>query len=177
MPEVPIKEAAERLSVSPDTVRRRILKGDLQARKLRTPRGIKWFVEIPAARDDTSVFNSEVQALRELVNTLRAQVTAQQIELEARRKEVTELHMLLQQASSKDEEERTSDPRLEFLTPREFEILGLVSQGHRNAEIADMSHITVNTVESHLVSVYRKLGINNRVDLARFAFKNPKAFP
>jgi hypothetical protein len=54
-------------------------------------------VEVP---DDTPTDTPDNQSLRELVDELRARVAAQGIELEARRREVQELHVLLQQAQA-----------------------------------------------------------------------------
>jgi len=45
---VPIKEAAERLGVSPDTIRRRLKAGELTGEREKTPQGFVWRVELPA---------------------------------------------------------------------------------------------------------------------------------
>ena len=50
------------------------------------------------------------------------------------------------------------------LTTREKEILALVSRGHRNADVAGALGITVNTVASHIKSIYRKLSIDSRAE-------------
>jgi DNA-binding NarL/FixJ family response regulator len=42
----------------------------------------------------------------------------------------------------------------------------LAAMGHSNREIADRLVLSVRTVESHLASAYRKLGIRSRVQLA-----------
>lgn len=132
MERVPITEAASRLGVSTDTVRRRIRKGELPAHQQRTPQGYVWMVELPedaqgqsgtqsqgqvgpqeprpqaepeskpqaereaegrgeAKRQETAA--GEVQALQELVHVLQEELTA-------RRREVQELHVLLQQAQA-----------------------------------------------------------------------------
>ncbi len=51
------------------------------------------------------------------------------------------------------------------LTPREDEIARLASARWTDQEIADVLFISVRTVESHLASVYRKLGVSSRRDL------------
>ena len=48
-------------------------------------------------------------------------------------------------------------PGLERLTPREHEVLRLVSAGQDNREIADALTLSVRTVERHLQTIYRKL--------------------
>jgi DNA-binding NarL/FixJ family response regulator len=48
------------------------------------------------------------------------------------------------------------------LTPREFEIYGLLAEGLRNSQIAERLFISVNTVRWHLRSLYSKLGTHDR---------------
>ncbi len=58
---------------------------------------------------------------------------------------------------------------LSSLTTREMEILRLIAAGLSTADIADQLHRSVKTVEWHRVSLGNKLGITNRVELARIA--------
>ena len=51
------------------------------------------------------------------------------------------------------------------LTPSERRIAELAAEGHGNREIAQALYVTPKTVEFHLTSVYRKLGINTRFGL------------
>jgi DNA-binding CsgD family transcriptional regulator/tetratricopeptide (TPR) repeat protein len=53
------------------------------------------------------------------------------------------------------------------LTAREVEILGLLEQGLRNAEIAGRLHLSPKTVDHHVSSVLYKLGVKNRMEAAR----------
>lgn len=53
-----------------------------------------------------------------------------------------------------------------LLTPRELEVVGLVSAGMRDSEVAARLSMSVHTVKDHLKHVYRKLGISSRVELA-----------
>jgi DNA-binding CsgD family transcriptional regulator len=53
------------------------------------------------------------------------------------------------------------------LTPTETRIAELVAQGKSNKEVAADLVITVNTVESTLRSVYRKLDVHSRTEMAR----------
>ncbi len=52
------------------------------------------------------------------------------------------------------------------LSPREAEVARLASQGLNNREIARTLHLSVKTVEGHLSSASRKLGISSRAELA-----------
>ncbi|PKH86587.1 helix-turn-helix transcriptional regulator [Colwellia sp. Bg11-28] len=54
---------------------------------------------------------------------------------------------------------------LPSLTRRENTIIGLVSCGAKNQEIADQLHISPNTVKTHLYSIFRKTSSRNRIEL------------
>lgn len=60
-------------------------------------------------------------------------------------------------------------PRDGRLSEREREITSLVRQGYRNKEIAGRLHIQEATVKQHLSSVFRKLHVHNRAELAALA--------
>ena len=52
----------------------------------------------------------------------------------------------------------------EELTPREWEVLGLMANGFRNKEISARLNISEETAKSHVKSIYRKLKIKGRRD-------------
>lgn len=56
---------------------------------------------------------------------------------------------------------------LSALTPREREIAYWVGLGKANADIAQITSITEDTVKRHLTHVFEKLGISNRAQLIR----------
>lgn len=58
--------------------------------------------------------------------------------------------------------------RPDGLSSREAEVLGLLTRGHTNLEIAAKLVISVHTVERHLQNAYRKLGVRNRTDAAAY---------
>ena len=53
---------------------------------------------------------------------------------------------------------------VEKLTPREQEILELLSQGCYYKEISDSLNISVNTVRTHLQHIYVKLHVQSRTE-------------
>lgn len=54
-----------------------------------------------------------------------------------------------------------------ILTKREKEVTKLVLAGYSNSEVAKSLHITEVTVKKHLNSIYTKLGITKRIQLAK----------
>ena len=58
------------------------------------------------------------------------------------------------------------------LTEREVEVVLAVSRGLSNKAIAAELWVTVQTVKFHLSSIYRKLGIHNRTEAAKWAIGN-----
>ena len=49
-----------------------------------------------------------------------------------------------------------------ILSPRELEILNLLARGFRYAEIAAIAFISINTVQTHVKNIYRKLKTNSK---------------
>jgi DNA-binding NarL/FixJ family response regulator len=68
----------------------------------------------------------------------------------------------------RSDEARRWPGRDEGLTERESQALVLCAEGLTNREIAAALYVNVETVKSHLQRVYRKLGIRNRTEAARF---------
>jgi LuxR family maltose regulon positive regulatory protein len=58
---------------------------------------------------------------------------------------------------------------IEPLTEREIEVLGLMAQGLKYAEIADQLVVSVNTVRFHIKGIYRKLGVNKQSQALQLA--------
>ncbi len=48
------------------------------------------------------------------------------------------------------------------LTPRESEVIALITQGLSNREIADRTYLSVNSVKTHVRTAYRKIGVDRR---------------
>jgi DNA-binding NarL/FixJ family response regulator len=58
------------------------------------------------------------------------------------------------------------------LTRRQGQIVSLVAQGFKNKEIANAMGITEGTVKVYLYRLFRKLGMNDRLDMALYGLKN-----
>ena len=124
---VSVRDAAALLTVSEDTIRRRMKAGALTARQEPTPSGFRWLVELPDPEpqdapaapphkpqpdSDGAPANGhagEVIALRELVATLQRELETRNEELAARRCEVSELHILLGRAQGRELSPQTVD--------------------------------------------------------------------
>lgn len=71
--------------------------------------------------------------------------------------------LLLEHAD--DAQPRTVEP----LTSREIAVVRLIVLGYRNSEIAQQLSISVKTVETHLTSIYGKLGVQSRAEAIALA--------
>jgi predicted transcriptional regulator len=99
-----IKEAAERLGISEVTIRRRLRTGQLKGYQESPPAG-KWYIEISDDYVEQEVYNTDedddslelVGALRDTIKRQDEVISLLTHQLEAREREVQELHVLLQQ--------------------------------------------------------------------------------
>jgi two-component system nitrate/nitrite response regulator NarL len=62
--------------------------------------------------------------------------------------------------------------KIDSLTPREREVIGLICQGLKNKNISDTLHISEATVSHHLTSIYRKLEVDDRTSLVIYSAKH-----
>lgn len=56
--------------------------------------------------------------------------------------------------------------RMSSLTPRELEVLQMISAGMTNAEAARRLDLSVHGIKFHLTEIYRRLGVTNRTEAA-----------
>lgn len=62
-----------------------------------------------------------------------------------------------------------TDPRLQpRLSPKELSIIGLITQGKRNKEIAFQIGTTEQVIKNYLRKIYEKLGVSDRLELALY---------
>jgi two-component system, NarL family, response regulator LiaR len=52
--------------------------------------------------------------------------------------------------------------REEGLSARESEVLALITQGLSNAEIAERTYLSINSIKAYIRSAYRKIGVRTR---------------
>ncbi len=55
------------------------------------------------------------------------------------------------------------ESRAETLTPRQKQILSLLSIGHSNKQISRLLDLSENTVKTHVTAILRTLGVHNRI--------------
>jgi two-component system nitrate/nitrite response regulator NarL len=58
------------------------------------------------------------------------------------------------------------------LTPRQLDIASAIVSGATNHDIAQQFSISANTVKYHLTNMFERLGVSNRIELARFAVQH-----
>jgi len=60
---------------------------------------------------------------------------------------------------------------LDVLSPREREVLQLISEGNKNTAIAEKLILSVRTVEAHRAHIMTKMRFNSQADLVRYAMQ------
>ena len=64
----------------------------------------------------------------------------------------------------------------ETLSPREWDVLRLLSEGLKNREIADLLSVSENTVKTHIRAILSKLSLKNRTQAAAYALLDQHAY-
>jgi DNA-binding NarL/FixJ family response regulator len=63
-------------------------------------------------------------------------------------------------------QENKKDKNLDILTPKEMEVLKLISKGYSNSKISKELNIAEITVKKHIGSMFQKLDVKDRLSLA-----------
>jgi two-component system response regulator NreC len=69
------------------------------------------------------------------------------------------------------QEQKRRKPGAPAITDREAEVLRLVAQGYSNKESASSLDVSVKTIEVHKANAMRKLSLNGRIELLRYALQ------
>lgn len=67
---------------------------------------------------------------------------------------------------------RNKSENRSLLTPRELEVLQLLSRGYSNIQIARSLMISTATVKNHLSSIFNRLAVNSRTEAINWAWSN-----
>jgi DNA-binding NarL/FixJ family response regulator len=59
----------------------------------------------------------------------------------------------------------------ESLTPRQREIIQLLSEGKNAEDVAAILKISIKTAETHRANIMKRLGIHNTAELVRYAMR------
>jgi two-component system response regulator DegU len=80
--------------------------------------------------------------------------------------------MVAEELHSDDDEVTCRLKKIKSLTKREYEVLTLIAEGLNNKDIADKLFISEKTVKNHVSNIFKKIGVNDRIQAAIFAYKN-----
>lgn len=122
--------------------------------------------------DDEKVYPViEAGAFSYLLKTTRAQEIVQAIQQAHRGQAVFEAQVTNKIMTKMRGGDKLDLPHLQC-TPREMEILKLISEGKSNQEIADELFIGIKTVKTHVSNILSKLGVDDRTQVAIYAFRH-----
>jgi DNA-binding NarL/FixJ family response regulator len=63
-----------------------------------------------------------------------------------------------------------AEVKLDDLSEREMEVLGLIARGKSNREIAEELFVSARTVERHIANIYGKIDVHSRTQATAYAF-------
>lgn len=89
-----------------------------------------------------------------------------------RERDLENMERSLEEMSRIQLEHLPFQPNGPALSPRELEVLRLVSQGLAKRQIADVLGISLNTVKRHVSNIFNKLSVNDRAQAAVWAARH-----
>jgi DNA-binding NarL/FixJ family response regulator len=169
-----LRDAIER--ESPDVVLT-----DIRMPPTNTDEGVRLAAELRSSHPEVGVVVLSQHAEPLYATTLFEQGSARRAYLlKERVKDREELHRALQEVADGgtvvdsrivDElvsyQRRRKDSKLDELTPRELEILGLIAEGRSNTAIAEQLVVTKRAVERHINQIFLKLDLGDSEDVSR----------
>ena len=78
---------------------------------------------------------------------------------------------MLSRDMEEERERREAEQQVEALTPRERDVLALLSEGKSNKEVAIALDLSVRTVEMHRATMFDRLGVRTLPEALRLAFR------
>lgn len=78
---------------------------------------------------------------------------------------------LLKHRTRRDSERREAEGLIASLTPREHNVLVLLSEGKSNKEVANLLDLSVRTVEMHRAAMFDRLGVRSLPEALKIAFR------
>lgn len=70
-----------------------------------------------------------------------------------------------------EEESKEVDCEPTDLSPREYEVLQLITKGHKTVQIADELNVSVHTINSHRKNILKKLNLKSPTELIVYALE------
>lgn len=130
--------------------------------------------ETDARRAAEHALHRQQLLLRTLVDDLTPELSglARRLHDAAREAAPTEFVRPEEQATQEVSPASENDLPPTRLTRREVEVLGLLAQGLSNKEIAGVLWLSDRTVERHITSLYRKIGVARRSEATAFALRH-----
>lgn len=127
-------------------------------------RAVRLLREAPAGTELPAALIAQGRQLTAAGERTRAREPLREAAERAERLGAVRLHTEAQQALREAGARRAAAPRTgtDALTPSERRIATLAANGRTNPEISTLLHLARRTVETHLTSAFRKLGIRGR---------------
>jgi DNA-binding CsgD family transcriptional regulator len=89
-----------------------------------------------------------------------------------RQRDLENMERSLEELAGLQTEHLPFQPQGPSLSPRELEVLRLMSQGLAKRQIAEVLGISLNTVKRHVSNIFNKLSVNDRAQAAVWAARN-----
>jgi DNA-binding CsgD family transcriptional regulator len=83
-----------------------------------------------------------------------------------------EMHYLLEALVGSVPKQLTNAKCAALLSKRELDVVGCVSEGLSNREIAARLNLSEHTVKNYMFRIFDKLGVSTRVEMVLYAFSN-----